>query len=747
MQRGFGSSWATRHCSRLRQSYSILGDIAERIVYVWIYGCQIAMQAAVLSIHGGRRGLGQRVVGSNRLSARRGGFFRVDPAVRRRTSGPTSLSICVCTAATGERDASDGSESLSTASTASTASTTRVKQMTWSLLAPDLPLLVLTITTLVVSVLVTLGFPLALGELFDIIRRNLTTLTADNALPAVMPMWSTTLPTYVSLVKTAAAAAPPDFHPTLIRLCACLVLSSMGNASSGYLASLVGERFGKRLRKQTMRRLVQKSQLFYDSHPRGELISRLNSDCTAVQTTLTEFLGQRGVRSVVEILFSLIIITIKNPLSAIISFTVTPAITLAMRGIVKRSAALTVERQEAAAASMAYATERIANVRTVQLFGQEGREGRAYAGLCEEEYGIAKEMAWFQGLVEGAGRFAVNMGALSLLAIGGVLVLAGRMEVGTLLAFQVYNFFLTIGLGSLSASLGDLGKVGGALSRLEEVLRVEEGEEDRECDVGRADGSSVSAVARQGEADVDDDPEPMRIEFSHVYFKYPNSKDWVLKDVSFEAAPGQTVALVGQSGSGKSTIAALLLGLYEPQKGEIYVDGELLTREHVERVRSKVGTMFQQPGIMSGTIEEQIRMGKPDATNEEVTRAVELSHCKEFINQISSSGLNYQVGERGKNLSGGQQQRLALARALVRRPQMLLLDEPTAALDAVSEQYIDMTLADLTCTKVVIAHRLSTIRNADVIIVVDQGRIVERGTHDELVRIPDGKYANMLSFA
>lgn len=615
----------------------------------------------------------------------------------------------------------------------------RVAAMAWSLLRPDLPLLVLTVSTLVVSVLVTLGFPLALGDLFDIIRSSLSASAAAGTTPDVLPLWSTGIGTYVSLVKRAVETAPPDFHPTLFRLCGCLVLSSMGNAASAYLASMLGERYGKRLRQQTMRRMMEKNQLFYDSHSRGELISRLNADCSAVQTTLTDFLGQRGVRSVIEILFSLIIITIKNPLSAFVSIVVTPAITLAMRGIVKRSAALTVERQEAAASSLAFATERIAHVQTVQLFGQQEREGRAYQEYCDAEYAIAKQAAWFQGLVEGAGRFAVNMGALSLLAIGGVLVLSGRMQVGTLLAFQVYNFFLTIGLGSLSASLGDLGKVSGSLSRLEDILRVDDGYTTL-GEFGKARGNEAAK----------DPPAEERpaasIRFENVWFKYPKSDDWVLKDISFEANSGDAVALVGQSGSGKSTIAALLLGLYEPQRGSIFMDEERLTRETMGRLRSKVGTMFQQPGIMSGTIEDQIKMGKPSASDEEIARAVELSHCREFVNSISSNGLSYDVGERGKNLSGGQQQRIALARALVRRPQMLVLDEPTAALDTASERFIDMTLSDLKCTKVIIAHRLSTIRNANTILVVENGSIVERGTHAELVGRQGGKYANMLSF-
>lgn len=609
----------------------------------------------------------------------------------------------------------------------------RIARMTWSLLLPDAWLLAFALSTLVVSVIVTLGFPLALGDLFDCVRKHIAELSSGGGVPQPLPLWGTGIRTYMDVVKTAYFTAPPEFHPILLRLCACLVFSSIGNATSSYLAGMIGERFGTRLRKTAMESMMRKNQSFFDRMSQGELISRLNADCTAVQTTMTDFLGQRGLRSVIEILCSVIIITLKNPLSAFVSLVVTPCITLAMRDIVKKSASLTVKRQEAAAASMEFATERISNVQTVQLFGQEEHESVAYKMRCDEEYDIARQCALFQGLVEGAGRFAVNMGALSLLAIGGVLVLSGKMQVGTLLAFQVYNFFLTIGLGSLSASLGDLGKVSGALERLEEVVSIQGNQDDQ---------TTIH--------DEDDDSEkhdsPLSITFDNVWFKYPSSDEWVLKGVSFHADAGSSLALVGSSGSGKTTIAALLLGLYTPQKGDIYIGGERLSSKTMYKIRKRIGTMFQQPGIMSGSIADQIRLGKKHATDKEISVAAKLSHCNEFVNKVSNIGLEYQVGERGKNLSGGQQQRVALARALVRRPNLLVLDEHSSALDTISEQYIDMTLNELECTKVIIAHRLSTVRGADSILVLDHGGIIEQGDHVELYNM-GGKYRSMVDIS
>lgn len=397
----------------------------------------------------------------------------------------------------------------------------------------------------------------------------------------------------------------------------------------------------------------------------------------------------------------------------------------------KKSSELTVKRQEAAAESMKFASERIAGARTVQLFGQEMKETKAYSEYTEHEYQTGSKLAKFQGVVEGAGRFAVNMGALSLLAVGGFLVLRGQMQVGALLAFQVYNFFLSIGLSSLSASLGDLGKVSGSWKRLQAIFNKEDA-------VPMTLASN--AIARNG--DIADGP--LEIRFEDVWFRYSKSDDWVLRGISFVVKSG-TLALVGPSGSGKSTIAALILGLYAPQKGSIYINGERMTDLNVSRLRRMYGTMFQQPGLMSGTVTDQLRLGKEDASAEEILEAIKLAHCDDFIREMSR-GLNSEVGERGGNFSGGQQQRIALARALIRKPRLLVLDEPTAALDMTSEKYIDAALKGLTeCTKVIIAHRLSTIRQADMIIVLEAGNIIESGNHHDLMRMQGGAYRKMVT--
>ena len=467
-----------------------------------------------------------------------------------------------------------------------------------------------------------------------------------------------------------------------------------------------------------------------------------------------------------------------NPLLAIVSFVVTPALSALLRRVVSQSAKLTYARQQAAARAMEFATERLTHVRTVQLFAAEDREGTSYGALTQEGYAMAQKCATFQGIVEGAGRLAVNVGTLSLLGLGGALVLAGRISLGTLLAFNVYNLFLSVGLSALAGSLGEMGKAVGAMERIAEVVdasgrdpaanlldqnlnSAKGGTSDAGVKESLSTSGNGAAAVHGGDGSVVSGEESSHFgnlntsvdisqlegvsaELRDVWFKYRGRNDWALKGMTLSISPGSTVALVGPSGGGKSTTAALLLGLYSPQQGTVLIDGIELTPETIPQARSSIGTVLQQPSLMSGTVGEDIAMGRPGATQEDIIAAASAAHAAGFIAGLPL-GYDTELGERGHQLSGGQQQRLSIARALVRQPRLLLLDEPTAALDVDAERAVDDALSEVQgCTKVIIAHRLSTVRRADVIAVVVGGSVVEQGSHEELMNIDNGHYQRMV---
>ncbi len=434
---------------------------------------------------------------------------------------------------------------------------------------------------------------------------------------------------------------------------------------------------------------------------------------------------------------------------------VTPALSALLRNVVTRSAALTYARQRAAAAAMDYATERLTHVRTVQLFATEDREAAAYAELTQKGYSLARRCAAFQGVVEGAGRLAVNIGTLSLLALGGALVIAGRISLGTLLAFNVYNLFLSVGLSSLAGSLGEMGKATGAMERIAEVVgaggrdpaaRLLSSEDVPEGGSGFNDTLLLNEEDNGAETSSRDGVSPAgaAVELRDVWFRYQGRDDWALRGMDLTVAPGSTLALVGPSGGGKSTTAALLLGLYTPQQGQVVMDGMVLDQNTIPTARRAIGTVLQQPALLAGTVGEQIALGRPGAAAAEVAAAAAAAHAAGFIADLPN-GYETELGERGTQLSGGQQQRVAIARAIVRRPRLLLLDEPTAALDVDAERAVDQALAEIDgCTKIIIAHRLSTVRRADVIAVVVGGQVVEAGSHDELMTLDDGHYRRMV---
>jgi ABC-type multidrug transport system fused ATPase/permease subunit len=431
-----------------------------------------------------------------------------------------------------------------------------------------------------------------------------------------------------------------------------------------------------------------------------------------------------------------------------------------LRAVVVRAAALSLARQAAAAAALGFATERLTHVRTVQVFNQEAREAAAYEALSQEGYAVARRCAVFQGAVEGAGRLAVNVGTLSLLGLGGYLVLQGRISLGTLLAANVYNLFLAVGLASVAGSLGDLGKAVGALERVAAVA----GPQGRDPAAGALDaaaagaGAAAGAAAAGAAAGASEDGEgadgaggalhaaggPVEVEFRDVWFRYEGRQDWALAGLTLRVPAGSTLALVGPSGGGKSTIGALLLGLYAPQRGQILVGGVPLVEATVAAVRALSGAVLQQPMLLSGSVADQIRLGRPGATDAEVRAAAAGANADGFVSALPA-GYGTECGERGQQLSGGQKQRIAIARALVRRPRLLLLDEPTAALDVESERAVGDALRALTgATKVVIAHRLTTVRQADSIAVVVGGRVAEQGSHEALMEVRGGEYRRMV---
>lgn len=441
---------------------------------------------------------------------------------------------------------------------------------------------------------------------------------------------------------------------------------------------------------------------------------------------------------------------------ALVSFVITPLLSSLLRQVVSRASELSYKKQQAASKALDFANEKLTNIRTVQIFAQEDREAVEYGNLAREGYNLARKCAYFQGAVEGAGRLAVNVGTLSLLSIGGLLVILGRISLGSLLAFNVFNLFISVGLSSVAASLGDLGKALGALNRIAELT-----EHDSKDPVARDIYKLRETLASKkgGITEVPDEivhptasarrssrQQGVSLEFKDVWFKYPSQKQWAISGLNLSIAPGKTLALVGHSGSGKTTLAALLMGLYEPQRGTIEVDRVTMTKDNILGFRSLFSAVLQRPHLFSGSIADNIRLGAPQATDRDVKRAANLAYASEFIESLPDS-YNTILSERGNSLSGGQQQRIAIARALVCRPRALILDEPTSALDAEAERAIQATLREFDgCTKVIIAHRLSTVQRADKIAVLSHGKLVELGNHEELLA-QNGTYARMVADA
>lgn len=484
----------------------------------------------------------------------------------------------------------------------------------------------------------------------------------------------------------------------------------------GYAVSITMSRTTEQviasLRSNLFQHIVKLPLATLSKHRIGELSSRISSDLTQIQETFSFSLLQL-VRQSIFLVGSIVLILTRSVQLTIPILIGMPLIVGAAVLIGRRLRKLSTKTQDALATTSTIVEETLQSLQSVKSFVQEQHEIARYKSALDENVSLAIKGARLRAGFVTFIIFTIFGGIAAVILYGARLVQAGDVSMGELLSFLMYAMFVGGALGSFAELFGQIQKSLGAAVRIKELM-----EETREHV-----GEDSSAVAIRG------------IELRDVSFTYPDRQDrMAVEQLSLYVLPGQRIAFIGESGSGKSTTAALIQRLYEPSSGTISYDGKPASEYSLAQIRRNIGVVPQDIVLFGGTIEENIRYGRPNATHEDVREAARGANALEFIEEFPE-GFATLVGERGMKLSGGQRQRVAIARALLKNPPILLLDEATSSLDAESEHLIQDALERLMAnrTSVIIAHRLSTVRTCDVIYVFSHGSIVESGTHETLL--------------
>ena len=500
-------------------------------------------------------------------------------------------------------------------------------------------------------------------------------------------------------------------------LVAIAAAMAVGTFVRFYLVSWLGERVSADLRKAVFDNIVQLHPGFFELNRSGEIMSRLTTDTTLLQTIIGSSFSM-ALRSSLTLVGALVMMFITNlKLSLIIALGV-PLILLPILVFGRRVRRLSNESQDSIASVGSYAGEVIQHIRVVQSYTQEQFESRAFAREVERAFAIARRRIWQRSLLICGAIMLLFAGMAGMLWEGGQDVISGRMSGGELGAFVFYAIMVGMGVATISEVWGELQRAAGAAERLVELLNT------RSLIPDPGPGPEPAGARR---------PE---LRLDKVTFAYPTRPEQAaLRDFSLTIQAGKSLALVGPSGAGKSTVFELLQRFYDPQQGRILLDGVDIRELGLQQLRGHIALVPQQPALFTGDVRYNIRYGRPEAPEEEVVAAAQAAHAREFIERLPEA-YDSHLGEQGVRLSGGQRQRLALARAILNDPEILLLDEATSALDSESEHHVQQALQELmkNRTTVIIAHRLSTILHADLIAVLDQGRLIATGTHAELLR-------------
>jgi ATP-binding cassette, subfamily B, bacterial len=503
------------------------------------------------------------------------------------------------------------------------------------------------------------------------------------------------------------------------------LLLALASAMRYYHVISLGERLVSDVRRDVFTRVTALSPEFFDVNQSGEIVSRLSADTTQIKSAVGAT-ASLALRNTILCLGAIGMMVYTSPKLSSLVLAAIPIIVFPLvafgRSVRRRSRAA----QDTLADATAYAGETIAASRTVQAFnGQEVANAR-FSGAVEQAYEAARDAIKSRALLTGVAITLIFASIIGVLWFGAQSVMAGTLSPGTLGQFLLYSVIAAGSLGSLSEVWGELAQAAGAAERIGELLR--------EVPAIRAPAKPLPL------------PEPAKgeIEFREVSFSYPTSVSKVtLNGLSFKVSSGERVAIVGSSGAGKSTVFSLLLRFYDPQSGIVTLDGVDAKAVTPEDLRARIAIVPQDVTMFASSVHDNIAFGSPGASREAVRAAAIAAQADEFISRLEN-GYDTMVGERGITLSGGQRQRIAIARAILKNAPVLLLDEATSALDAESETLVQKALDGLMedRTTVVIAHRLATVLKADRILVMDQGKIVEEGTHQSLVK-KGGIYARL----
>jgi ATP-binding cassette, subfamily B, bacterial len=528
------------------------------------------------------------------------------------------------------------------------------------------------------------------------------------------------------MIDHGFSAADRDYiNSYFLILLGLAVVLALASAGRYYFVVTIGEQVVADIRRDLFAHLTRLSPGFYDQEKSGDLVSRLTADTTQIKSIFGAT-ASMVLRNLILGIGAVIMMIATSPRLSSLVVIVIPLIVLPLvmfgRDVRRRSRA----SQDRLADATAYASEAVSSIRTLQAFANERLVSNRFAKAVDEAYEAARASIKSRSVLTAFAIFMVFGSVVGVLWFGAHGVMDGSITPGTLSQFLLYSVFAASALATLSEAWSEISQAAGASERIAEIL------------------DERPAI----EAPVNPVPLPATpvgsLAFENITFAYPSRPDTdALHGLSFEVKPGETVAIVGPSGAGKSTLYSLLLRFYDPQNGCILVDGVDIKTADPEQVRRRLALVSQDVTIFAASAKENIAFGEPDASSAEIKAAAVTASADEFIQRLDR-GYDTELGERGVTLSGGQRQRIAIARAVLKDAPILLLDEATSALDAESETEVQAALERVMVgrTTLVIAHRLATVLKADRILVMDQGRIVEEGTHQSLVR-KGGVYARL----